>query len=123
MYWNLNSLKKSGKIITVFGCGGDRDRGKDRIYTAIITSDNPRSEDPNEICKEIAAGIPSAKEANYLLLNDSREAIKLACTSASSGDVILIAGKGHEKYQIIGDETHHFDDLAVTMEIFKKINK
>ena len=89
----------------------------------IITSDNPRSENPSEISEEIAAGIPAVNEANYLVLNDRREAIKLACTSAFSGDIILIAGKGHEKYQIIGDETHHFDDLEVTIEIFKKINK
>ena len=129
----LNSLKKSNeKIITVFGCGGDRDRGKRPIMgkiaveysdQVIITSDNPRSENPSEISEEIAAGIPAVNEANYLVLNDRREAIKLACTSAFSGDIILIAGKGHEKYQIIGDETHHFDDLEVTIEILKKINK
>jgi UDP-N-acetylmuramoyl-L-alanyl-D-glutamate--2,6-diaminopimelate ligase len=129
----LVSLKSDKeKIFTVFGCGGDRDKGKrplmgeiSSVYSdrVIVTSDNPRSEKPNEIIKEIISGIPKSKSSKVLAVQERRQAIKVACELAESGDVILIAGKGHEKYQIIGGEKLHFDDLETTIEIFKQIQK
>jgi len=106
-----------GKLIVVFGCGGDRDRGKrpqmgriaselaDRV---IVTSDNPRSEDPVAIAREIASGIADAARATVEL--DRRSAIGLAIAGAARGDVVVVAGKGHEDYQIVGTQTSHFDD-------------
>jgi UDP-N-acetylmuramoyl-L-alanyl-D-glutamate--2,6-diaminopimelate ligase len=129
----LVSLKSDKeKIFTVFGCGGDRDKGKrplmgeiSSVYSdrVIVTSDNPRSEKPSEIIKEIVSGIPKSKFSKVLTVQDRRQAIKVACELAESGDVILIAGKGHEKYQIIRDEKLHFDDLETTIEIFKQIQQ
>ncbi|MGB6985604.1 MAG: UDP-N-acetylmuramoyl-L-alanyl-D-glutamate--2,6-diaminopimelate ligase [Candidatus Aquilonibacter sp.] len=110
------------KLAVVFGCGGDRDRGKrpemgrvaaayaDRIY---VTSDNPRSEDPNAIIAEIAPGIGAHTHVNEV---DRRKAIHRAIEEAGPGDVVLIAGKGHETYQIIGDQTLPFDDAEVAHE-------
>ena len=129
----LVSLKKgSEKIITVFGCGGDRDKGKrplmgdiSTIYSehVLVTSDNPRSEDPKKIIQEICKGITPSKIKKVTIIEDRREAIKVAYEMANSGDIILIAGKGHEKYQIIGSEKIHFDDLEEIIEIFKKIQR
>jgi len=129
----LVSLKKgSEKILTVFGCGGDRDKGKRPIMGGIavnysdhviITSDNPRNEDPELINQEVFSGVSPDQESKVLTITDRKEAIKVACTMAKSGDILLIAGKGHEKYQIMGDEKLHFDDLETTIEIFKKIKK
>lgn len=129
----LVSLKSDKeKIFTVFGCGGDRDKGKrplmgeiSSVYSdkVIVTSDNPRSEKPSEIIKEIISGIPKSKSSKVLTVQERKQAIKVACELAESGDVILIAGKGHEKYQIIGDEKLHFDDLETTLEIFKQIQQ
>jgi UDP-N-acetylmuramoyl-L-alanyl-D-glutamate--2,6-diaminopimelate ligase len=105
------------RIITVFGCGGDRDRGKrplmGRIATAmsdvtIVTSDNPRGEDPQAIISEVLAGTVKGKDVT--IEADRRTAIRSALTAARRGDVVLIAGKGHEAYQVIGDAKHHFDD-------------
>lgn len=111
-----------GRIITVFGCGGDRDKGKRPImgkiaselsdYT-IITSDNPRSEDPTSIIEQIESGI---KGNNYEKITDRRKAIKKAISMARKGDAVLIAGKGHEKYQVIGEKIIHFDDKEVARE-------
>jgi UDP-N-acetylmuramoyl-L-alanyl-D-glutamate--2,6-diaminopimelate ligase len=121
------------RIITVFGCGGDRDRGKRPIMGAIslrysdltvITSDNPRTEDPSSIIAEILAGVEQlgsrrydrseiTKEftgKGYLVEESRREAIRLAVHLAEPGDIVLLAGKGHEDYQIIGKVKHHFDD-------------
>jgi UDP-N-acetylmuramoyl-L-alanyl-D-glutamate--2,6-diaminopimelate ligase len=110
------------ELAVVFGCGGDRDRGKraemgriaaryaDRIY---VTSDNPRSEDPIAIIREIEAGIGTHR---HVVENDRRRAIERAVTEAKRGDVVLIAGKGHETYQIVGDRTLPFDDAAVARE-------
>jgi UDP-N-acetylmuramoyl-L-alanyl-D-glutamate--2,6-diaminopimelate ligase len=121
------------RIITVFGCGGDRDRGKRPIMggvagrfsdLAIITSDNPRSEDPAAIIREVREGLlplglreytfpelsGEIAEKGFLTVESRREAIRLAVRIARPGDIILIAGKGHEDYQIIGTEKHHFDD-------------
>jgi UDP-N-acetylmuramoyl-L-alanyl-D-glutamate--2,6-diaminopimelate ligase len=121
--------ERQGKIITVFGCGGDRDRGKrpkmgevaaSLSDLAIITSDNPRSEDPLNIIKEIERGITAAGLSNYTVLPDRREAISKAIDMAEKGDFILIAGKGHEDYQIIGDKRYPFDDRKVVGEMIKK---
>jgi UDP-N-acetylmuramoyl-L-alanyl-D-glutamate--2,6-diaminopimelate ligase len=117
----------SGKLLCVFGCGGDRDRTKRPIMGeigtelsdyAIITSDNPRSEDPNSILKEIIAGV---KKDNYMLIENRREAIKKAMSLAKKGDIIVIAGKGHETYQILKDRTIDFDERIVVAEIIKEL--
>ncbi|MFT4760549.1 MAG: UDP-N-acetylmuramoyl-L-alanyl-D-glutamate--2,6-diaminopimelate ligase [Paraglaciecola sp.] len=109
----------NGQIITVVGCGGDRDRGKrpkmakvacDYSDQIILTSDNPRSEDPDVIIEEMEVGIPPYNIRNVLSITNRKQAIKTACTIAKSGDIILIAGKGHEKYQEIKGERKHFDD-------------
>jgi UDP-N-acetylmuramoyl-L-alanyl-D-glutamate--2,6-diaminopimelate ligase len=122
---------KPQRIITVFGCGGDRDRRKRPVMgevaarhsqLAIVTSDNPRSEDPHAIIAEIESGVQqihprrlSEAEARlgmsgYLVVPDRRQAIRLAISLLTSGDLLLVAGKGHEDYQIIGKEKFHFDD-------------
>jgi UDP-N-acetylmuramoyl-L-alanyl-D-glutamate--2,6-diaminopimelate ligase len=109
----------NGQIITVVGCGGDRDRAKrpkmakvacDYSDQIILTSDNPRSEDPEAIIEEMEAGIPPYNVRNVLSIINRKQAIKTACTIAQSGDIILIAGKGHEKYQETKGERKHFDD-------------
>jgi UDP-N-acetylmuramoyl-L-alanyl-D-glutamate--2,6-diaminopimelate ligase len=123
----------AGRLITVFGCGGDRDRTKRPVMgelavrysdLAVVTSDNPRTESPAAILDEVCSGITPTgarrfqseevaggfSERGYVVLEQRREAIRLAVGSARPGDVILIAGKGHEDYQIVGTERHHFDD-------------
>ncbi|MBF7083248.1 UDP-N-acetylmuramoyl-L-alanyl-D-glutamate--2,6-diaminopimelate ligase [Desulfallas sp. Bu1-1] len=109
----------SGRLITVFGCGGDRDRTKRPVMgelaarmsdLAVVTSDNPRTEDPMGIIEDILRGVQKVAGANYLVVPDRREAIRRAIQSAKTGDVVLIAGKGHEDYQIIGTRKYHFDD-------------
>lgn len=106
-----------GKLICVFGCGGDRDRSKRPLMggigarladLAIVTSDNPRTEDPAQILQDVVAGIPS--ESAYVVIADRAEAIRRAILEAQPGDSVLIAGKGHEDYQILGTEKIHFDD-------------
>ncbi len=113
----IRPTKNAGRIITVFGCGGDRDKTKrplmGRIASAasdvtIVTSDNPRTEDPDRIINDITRGIES--KTNLLVEPDRRKAINHALTLAREGDVVLIAGKGHEDYQVIGTEKHHLDD-------------
>lgn len=126
----IKGLKVAGqKIITVLGCGGDRDKTKrpemakvalkysDKL---IITSDNPRTEDPLEIIKDMEAGIISDKKKNCFSISDRREAIKAACHLASPGDIILVAGKGHEKYQEINGVRHHFDDKEELEKTFNE---
>jgi UDP-N-acetylmuramoyl-L-alanyl-D-glutamate--2,6-diaminopimelate ligase len=114
-----------GRLITVFGCGGDRDKGKRPIMGAaasrwsdflIVTSDNPRTEDPDQIIKEVLMGISGV---DHVTLRDRREAIWSACRMAKAGDTILIAGKGHETYQIFGTEVHPFDDREVAREALR----
>jgi UDP-N-acetylmuramoyl-L-alanyl-D-glutamate--2,6-diaminopimelate ligase len=113
----------------VFGCGGDRDRTKRPLMGAVagrlsdlivITSDNPRSEDPGRIIDEIKRGITVDTRRDdaqrILTIVDRREAIALAIETARAGDVVLIAGKGHEKYQVIGSAVTPFDDVAVARE-------
>ena len=106
-----------GRTVVGFGCGGDRDRTKrpemaamavKYAATAIFTSDNPRHEDPESILDEMVAGLPP--EARYLRIADRGEAIRAAAMLARPGDIVLLAGKGHETYQIVGDERRHFDD-------------
>ncbi len=117
------------RIITVFGCGGDRDVTKrphmgmiagELSDETIITNDNPRSEPPEEILSEIEAGIRQVSIA-YKIIPDRREAIFYAIGAATEGDLVLIAGKGHEDYQIIGDKTTHFDDREVAREALKQM--
>ncbi len=115
------------KIFVVVGCGGDRDRTKRPLMAKIackhatnpiFTSDNPRSEDPIAILTEMEAGVQN-QAIPYRVIPDRREAIKAACSQAAAGDVILIAGKGHETYQIIGGVVHDFDDRLVAQEAIK----
>jgi len=120
----------SGRIITLFGCGGERDRGKRPImgkitaelsdYT-VITSDNPRQEDPLEIIREIEAGITdiSQNSAHYLICPDRYRAIWEALASAQPGDTVILAGKGHEDYQLLGNQTVPFDDRRIAREMLK----
>lgn len=118
-----------GKLICVFGCGGDRDATKrpkmaqiacDLSDIAIITSDNPRTENPFKIIEDIQAGVPKVTICDVRVIEDRYLAIEQAIELASPEDTILIAGKGHEDYQIIGKEKHHFDDREVAKEILKK---
>ncbi len=121
-------LNKKGKIITVVGAGGNRDKGKRPIMAKeaamrsdrlILTSDNPRDEDPVEIIREMEAGLETAEmKAKTLSITDRREAIRTAIMLAGKGDVVLIAGKGHENYQEIKGVKHHFDDREVVNEVF-----
>lgn len=110
---------KEGKIITVCGCGGNRDKGKRPLMAqeaarqsdkVILTSDNPRNEEPEDILKDMEAGLTPEQKTNVITIVDRRQAIKTACMLAQPGDVILIAGKGHEDYQIVKGVKHHFDD-------------
>jgi UDP-N-acetylmuramoyl-L-alanyl-D-glutamate--2,6-diaminopimelate ligase len=89
----------------------------------VLTSDNPRTEEPDEIIKDMAAGLDPLALAKTLQISNRKEAIKLACTLAQTGDIILIAGKGHEKYQDIKGVKHPFDDLETVETTFKLLNK
>ena len=113
------SVQKSGKIIAVVGAGGDRDKTKRPVMAKIafeqsdrliLTSDNPRTESPEAILQEMIAGIPPSDRSKVLVITDRREAIKTACALAVPGDIILLAGKGHENYQEINGVKYHFDD-------------
>ena len=122
----------SGHIITVCGCGGDRDSGKRPIMAreaavrsdrVILTSDNPRTEDPDEILRQMEVGLPDDRRSTTLTITDRRQAIRTACQLARSGDVVLVAGKGHEDYQEINGVKHHFDDREQVLEVFEGENK
>lgn len=117
----INEIKK-GRLITVVGCGGNRDKGKRPMMAKIakqgseqliLTSDNPRDEEPRDILQDMAAGLTNEELRTTLIIEDRESAIKTACTLAQKDDVILIAGKGHEDYQIIKGVKHHFDDHEV----------
>jgi UDP-N-acetylmuramoyl-L-alanyl-D-glutamate--2,6-diaminopimelate ligase len=117
------------KIVLVFGCGGDRDRGKrapmGRIAgslaeVAIATSDNPRSEDPEAILAQVEQGLIASGAANYRKVADRREAIRTAIDLAGPGTVVVIAGKGHETVQVVGDRSLPFDDREVAAEFASK---
>jgi len=125
----LTALRQvsSGRIIAVFGCGGERDKDKrpkmgkavtELADYAVVTNDNPRSEDPQEIINDIKRGI---FKDNYRVILDRREAIRQSLTLAKSGDIVLIAGKGHEDYQIFQDRKIHFDDREVARECLQSL--
>ncbi len=120
-------LEGNGRLITVVGCGGNRDKGKrpmmareavDGSWKAILTSDNPRFEDPQDILNDMLAGLDVTQKSKSLTIVDRREAIKTACAIAQKGDVVLVAGKGHEDYQIIQGVKHHFDDREEVRNCF-----
>ena len=121
----------AARVLTVIGCGGDRDRAKRPLMAqiaanlsdvVILTSDNPRSEDPAAILAEMEAGLDSLQKRKSITLSDRKEAIKLACQRADAGDIVLVAGKGHETYQEIQGIRHPFDDVAVLKETFTLLN-
>ena len=127
----LNSIHEvldgNGRVITVVGCGGNRDKGKRPIMAKeaskssdqlIITSDNPRFEEPQDIINDMLAGLDNNDKKKTLSIADRREAIRTACMLANKGDVILVAGKGHENYQEIKGVKHHFDDTEILKDIF-----
>lgn len=126
-------LDGNGNVITVVGAGGNRDKGKRPIMAKetarlsdklIITSDNPRFEDPQDIINDMMAGLDSEELMRTICITDRKEAIKTACMMAQKGDVVLVAGKGHENYQEIQGVKHHFDDKEVILNIFdnQKVN-
>ena len=124
-------LESQGHVITVVGCGGNRDRTKRPLMAleaarlsdkAIFTSDNPRFEEPEEILKDMQEGLNAEQKRDTLTIVDRREAIKTACMLAKPGDVILVAGKGHEDYQEIKGVKHHFDDKEEIEKVFHTMN-
>jgi len=142
----LDALRnaRAPRIICVFGCGGDRDRGKrplmgeaagERADLVIATSDNPRTEDPLAILAEVEPGLARTGKPHldprharggsdgYVIVPDRREAIELALRCARSGDAVLIAGKGHEDYQIVGTEKRPFDDRAEARRALQEIER
>lgn len=129
----IRKLKKGfERIITVVGCGGDRDKTKRPVMAevacehsdkVIFTSDNPRSEDPAEIIKDMEAGVSISAKKKYISIVDRREAIKTAISFAGNEDIVLIAGKGHEKYQDIKGIKNHFDDKEVVREMFEMLGR
>ena len=127
-----NIRTKNETVFTVVGCGGDRDKAKrpvmasiacDRSDKVILTSDNPRTEDPNTIIDEMMEGVDASNFKKTLSIVDRAQAIKTAASMAETNDIILIAGKGHEKYQEINGVRHDFDDLKTIKELFSKLNK
>ncbi len=129
----INEVRTGNEtLFTVVGAGGDRDKTKrpEMAFEAskasnkvILTSDNPRSEDPEMIIEDMAKGVPADKSTNVLMITNRREAIRTACMMARPGDIILIAGKGHEDYQEIKGVKYHFDDREVVREIFNVTNQ
>ena len=130
---SINEIRtKNERLITIFGCGGDRDREKrpemGKVATrkstlAIITSDNPRTEDPAQIIKEIEAGVESQNFSKYITIPYRKEAIKMAIKFAEPKDIVLVAGKGHETYQEINGVRHHFDDKETILELVNMMGK
>lgn len=126
----LKTLKPvtRGRLIALFGCGGDRDKLKrpimgriaaDNADLVVVTSDNPRTEDPDEIIREIVAGMKDKRTPTKVIC-DRREAIAWAIDNAAPGDVLLLAGKGHEDYQVVGHEKHHMDEREIVSDCLKK---
>lgn len=122
---------RNEQVITIIGCGGDRDTSKRPLMAkiacelsdrVILTSDNPRSEDPEAILAEMQAGVEPQHYKKVLKVTDRREAIRTACSLANDGDIILVAGKGHEKYQEIKGVKYPFDDMEVLKETFNQLN-
>jgi UDP-N-acetylmuramoyl-L-alanyl-D-glutamate--2,6-diaminopimelate ligase len=127
-----NIRTKNEKVYTVVGCGGDRDKTKRPLMSAIacemsdkviITSDNPRSENPQSIIDEMMTGVEAQHFKKTLSILDREQAIKTACSMSEKGDIILIAGKGHEKYQEINGVKHDFDDMKIVQQLFEKLEK
>ena len=129
----LSSVKQyaQGRVITLFGCGGDRDKTKRPVMAeaackysdyVIVTSDNPRTEDPTAIIDDIVVGITLDKN-NYTVIENRREAIRCAIEMAADGDFIVLAGKGHEKYQILGKQKFDFDEEKIALDIMEELNK
>ena len=123
---------KNEQLLTVVGCGGNRDKTKRPIMAkiaadfsdkAILTSDNPRNEDPETILNEMEEGVEAHNYKKMLRITDRKQAIKTACQLAQANDIILIAGKGHETYQEINGVRHHFDDMETVKEILDQLNK
>lgn len=123
---------RNERLFTVVGCGGDRDKSKrpkmakivaEQSDFAILTSDNPRSEDPEQILKDMEVGVMPQDYKKTLKITDRREAIKTAFQLAEKGDILLIAGKGHENYQEIKGVKHPFDDMEIAIELSKQLNK
>ncbi|OIQ32121.1 MAG: UDP-N-acetylmuramoyl-L-alanyl-D-glutamate--2,6-diaminopimelate ligase [Crocinitomix sp. MedPE-SWsnd] len=123
---------RNEQVLTVVGCGGDRDKTKRPLMAAIasemsdkviLTSDNPRSEDPDTIINDMKAGVPADKSAKTMAITSREEAIKVACSLAEAGDIVLVAGKGHEKYQEIKGERFPFDDYETLKQTLKNLNK
>lgn len=125
-------LNGEGSVITVVGAGGNRDKGKRPIMAQeavrnsdklIITSDNPRFENPQDIINDMVAGLNNEEMQHTICISDRKEAIRTACMLAQKGDVVLVAGKGHENYQEINGVKHHFDDKEVIVDIFENQKK
>ncbi|MBP3775071.1 MAG: UDP-N-acetylmuramoyl-L-alanyl-D-glutamate--2,6-diaminopimelate ligase [Bacteroidaceae bacterium] len=125
-------LGGKGKVITVCGAGGNRDKGKrpqmayeaaNNSDTVILTSDNPRYENPNDILTDMLAGITAEQQGRVLSVVDRRQAIHAACMMAQKGDVVLVAGKGHEDYQEVNGVKHHFDDKEVVLGVYETEQK
>ena len=119
-------ISKDKRLVVLFGCGGERDRDKRRIMghisstlsdMTVITSDNPRSEDPEAIIRDILSGVD--KESEYIVIPDRRKAITYAVVNANDGDVILLAGKGHEAYEIVGNEKRDFSEVAIVHKAYQ----
>jgi len=127
-----NIRTRNEQLITVVGCGGDRDKTKRPVMAniasamsdrAIFTSDNPRSEDPVDIIEDMEKGVEPQNYKKTVAMTDRKQAIKLACQLANPNDIILIAGKGHETYQEIKGVKHDFDDMEIVKEILRELNK
>lgn len=128
----LNGFSNRGRIITIVGCGGDRDKTKRPTMAAIasqlseqvvLTSDNPRTEDPISILQDMEAGVATEHQSKVLTIPNRKDAIKTGIALSQTGDLILIAGKGHEKYQDINGVKHDFDDMAIAKELIHQLQK
>lgn len=128
----IKQFGNAGKVITVVGCGGDRDKTKRPIMAevaceysdkVILTSDNPRTEDPEMILNDMESGLSFGQKRKVIRISNRKEAIKTAISLATKGDVVLIAGKGHEDYQEIMGVKHHFNDKEVMLELFQLLEK
>jgi UDP-N-acetylmuramoyl-L-alanyl-D-glutamate--2,6-diaminopimelate ligase len=129
----IKKLKQGHEqVITVVGCGGDRDKTKRPVMgevacehsdRVIFTSDNPRTEDPVQILNDMEDGLSVTSRRKYVAIPDRKQAIKTAISMAQPDDIVLVAGKGHEKYQEINGVKHHFDDKEVVQEMFELLGK
>ena len=129
----INDIRtKNEQLITVVGCGGNRDKAKRPIMASIatelsdkviLTSDNPRNEDPESIINKMEQGVAPQNFKKFLSITDRKQAIKTACQLAQPNDIILIAGKGHETYQEVQGIRHDFDDMKIVTEILEQLGK